>query len=249
MSNHDTVTPLWISHRGLKENAEENTLDAFAHAVEAGFAALETDLRLSKDHHIVLCHDATLERLAGDPRRVAELTRADLENVRLRGGSQLLFLEQFMSAFRTCNWSFDVKPEHGRQTIHALAKLLERTHPEKTSESRMRFCTWQRDHERSLMQLFPHASYYARKVECWQAGLAVSLGAPVFGNIKAGRTYAIPPRLGCMRLFRESFVTHYQQRGARTIAFLPQVDAEVEAALQANFDEILTDGRILDRSP
>ena len=28
MSNKDATSPLWISHRGLKDNADENTLEA-----------------------------------------------------------------------------------------------------------------------------------------------------------------------------------------------------------------------------
>ncbi len=246
MNDNDDTAPLWISHRGLKDTAEENTLEAFTKAVEAGFGALETDLRLSRDHHIVLCHDATLERLTGDPRRVAELTRPELEEIRLPGGSKLLFIEQFVNEFRDCDWCFDIKPEQGSQTIGRLAELLENMDPEKAADPGIRFCTWQKDHEPLLRQLFPRASYYARKAECWQAGLAVALGAPGWGNIKAGRTYAIPPRLGCIRLFRESFVAHYHRRGARTIAFLPHDTSDAEAALRAHCDEILTDGRIPD---
>ncbi|MFC1760736.1 glycerophosphodiester phosphodiesterase [Planctomycetota bacterium] len=246
MSDKEAASPLWISHRGLKEHAVENTFEAFTNAVEAGFTALETDLRLSKDNHIVLSHDATLERLAGDSRCVAELTRTELEGIQLRGGGRLFFLEQFMSEFRSSNWSFDIKPEHGKRTIKTLAKLLEHVYPEKASGAKIRFCTWRRNHEQLLTQNFPQAAYYARKAECWQAGLAVFLGAPGWGRIKAGRTYAIPPRYGGISLFRKSFVEHYHCRGARTIAFLPRRDSEAEAALLANFDEILTDGRILD---
>ena len=246
MRDKDSTSPLWISHRGLKDNAEENTLEAFTHAVAAGLTALETDLRLSKDNHIVLCHDATLERRAGIPRCIAELTRAELENIRLLRGGKLCFLEQFMSEFRSLNWSFDIKPEHGKKTIQILIKLLEHAYPEKVSESHIRFCTWRKHHEQLLMQVFPQMAYYAREAECWQAGLAVFLRAPVCGRIKAGRTYAIRPQFGRISLFNKEFVKHYHRRGARTIAFLPRVVSEAKAAILANFDEILTDGSILD---
>jgi len=242
MSDKETVSPLWISHRGLEENAEENTFTAFTHAVAAGFSALETDLRLSRDHHIVLSHDATLERLTGDPRRVAELTRSELEKIQLKKGGNFCFLESFMSGFHNTRWSFDIKPEQGRQTIPLLAERIEQAYPEKASE--IRFCTWRRSDETLLRQFFPQAVYYARKAECWQAGLAVFLGVPAWGRIKAGRTYAIPSHVGSLSLYRRSMIASYHRRNARTIAFLPQADADVEAALLANVDEILTDGRI-----
>ena len=73
--------PLWISHRGYKAHAVENTRAAFEAAVAHGFTALETDLRRTRDGHLVLHHDPTLDRLAGDPRVVAGLTRAQLERV------------------------------------------------------------------------------------------------------------------------------------------------------------------------
>jgi glycerophosphoryl diester phosphodiesterase len=242
MSDKTVVSPLWISHRGLKENAAENTLAAFTQAVAAGFSALETDLRLSKDNHIVLSHDASLERLSGDPRYIAELTRSELEKIQLQGGDKLCFLESFMSGFHNTRWIFDIKPEQGRQTIQILAEQIEHACPEKASE--IRFCTWREKDETLLRRFFPQAGYYARKAECWQAGLAVFLGVPAWGRIEARRTYAIPPHLGRISLYRKSMIESYHRRSARTIAFLPQLDSDIEAALLVNFDEILTDGRI-----
>lgn len=245
MNNTNAISPLWISHRGLKQNAVENTLEAFGDAVADGFTALETDLRLSKDHHIVLCHDATLNRLAGDPRPIARLTRLELEKIRLPDGGSLCFLDQFMSEFRCANWSFDIKPEQGQETIRILGELLEHAYPEKISESPIRFCTWRKDHEQALMTRFPQAIYYARRAECWQAGLAVFLHASVCGHIQAGRTYAVPARLGGISLFKKEITRQYHRRGARTIAFLPRNVSDEAAAQHACFDEILTDGRIL----
>src|SRR4051812_20424790 len=77
------MAPIWISHRGFKADAVENTRSAFQLAVGVGFTALETDLRLSSDGHIVLHHDPTLMRLAADGRHVRSLTRRELELVRL----------------------------------------------------------------------------------------------------------------------------------------------------------------------
>ncbi len=95
MASPSPRKPVWISHRGFKANAVENTFNAFAAAVDIGFSALETDLRITKDRHIVLIHDKTLSRLANDHRRVIDLTRRELESFRLANGEQFLFFEQF----------------------------------------------------------------------------------------------------------------------------------------------------------
>jgi glycerophosphoryl diester phosphodiesterase len=51
-----------IAHRGATGRAPENTLPAFRLAADLGAQAIETDLRLTRDHRVVLMHDDTLQR-------------------------------------------------------------------------------------------------------------------------------------------------------------------------------------------
>ena len=44
-------------HRGSRASHPENTLPAFAHALESGADTLELDLQLTKDNHLVVAHD------------------------------------------------------------------------------------------------------------------------------------------------------------------------------------------------
>ncbi len=46
-----------IGHRGVPEEAAENTIDSFAKAVEAGADAIETDVCVTRDGRFVLWHD------------------------------------------------------------------------------------------------------------------------------------------------------------------------------------------------
>ena len=74
-----------FAHRGLHgEGRAENSLSAFAAAVEAGFG-IELDVRLTKDGEMVVFHDNTLTRVAGMDKRVDELTLAELRECRLLG--------------------------------------------------------------------------------------------------------------------------------------------------------------------
>ncbi|KAI5860151.1 PLC-like phosphodiesterase [Durotheca rogersii] len=70
--------PLAIAHRGFSAAAPENTLLAFRLAAAAGAAALETDVRLSRDGVVVLSHDATLRRCFGVDGRVRDRDWAEL---------------------------------------------------------------------------------------------------------------------------------------------------------------------------
>lgn len=51
-----------IAHRGFSGNYPENTMLAFKKAVEAGCDGIETDLHMTKDGIIVICHDETIDR-------------------------------------------------------------------------------------------------------------------------------------------------------------------------------------------
>ncbi|MDN3526566.1 glycerophosphodiester phosphodiesterase family protein [Halomonas sabkhae] len=62
-----------IAHRGSSAQAPENTLAAIELAMRDGADSIEVDARLTGDGQVVLHHDATLRRLAGDPRRIDNL--------------------------------------------------------------------------------------------------------------------------------------------------------------------------------
>ena len=244
MTTPSLKNPVWISHRGFKANAVENTCRAFAAAVDIGFSALETDLRITKDRHIVLIHDKTISRLANDRRRVIDLTRRELESFKLANGERFFFFDQFTERFRNCSWTLDIKPENGKQTILTLTAWAQKNHFEKQLCRQAKFLTWRPGHETLLKAHFPLADCYARRVECWRAGLSVLFGLPVFGAIKPGRTYAVSPYFGKIPLFKTAVVRHFHQRNAKTIAFLPETDFLAQKAVKAGFDEILTNGKI-----
>ena len=64
MMEHPFLNPMprIVAHRGDSEYFPENTLPAFRSAFELGVDVIETDVHLTKDGHIVIWHDPTLER-------------------------------------------------------------------------------------------------------------------------------------------------------------------------------------------
>jgi len=75
---HHEPTVDIIAHRGASAYAAENTLAAHDLALEQGADVIELDIRATADGALVLNHDETLLRTTGDPRRVDELTAADI---------------------------------------------------------------------------------------------------------------------------------------------------------------------------
>lgn len=67
-----------IAHRGASEDAPEHTLAAYKKAVEDGADALECDVRLTADGHLVCVHDRRVNRTSNGRGAVSALELADL---------------------------------------------------------------------------------------------------------------------------------------------------------------------------
>jgi glycerophosphoryl diester phosphodiesterase len=81
-----------IAHRGCHEAAPlhklgstpENSTAALLQCVTLGADVMETDVRRSRDGHLVMVHDDTVDRTTNGTGRVADLTLAQLKALRLR---------------------------------------------------------------------------------------------------------------------------------------------------------------------
>ncbi len=70
-----------IAHRGNRAHAPEETLPALLEAVALGVDGLEFDLHVSRDGHLVLFHDPTLDRTTAETGPVARRTLAELQRM------------------------------------------------------------------------------------------------------------------------------------------------------------------------
>jgi glycerophosphoryl diester phosphodiesterase len=69
---------LW-GHRGASAQCAENTLRSFQRALDLGANALELDVHLTVDREVVVIHDPTGERVAGE---AAAISRSSLRQLR-----------------------------------------------------------------------------------------------------------------------------------------------------------------------
>ena len=85
------MAPELIAHRGASRECRENTLPAFARALELGADGIELDVHASSDGVVVVHHDFVpraeppTPKLAG--RAIAELTARELRGFRFADGS------------------------------------------------------------------------------------------------------------------------------------------------------------------
>lgn len=86
MSAHATPRPILLAHRGASHAAPENTLAAFARALDVeGADGLELDVRLTRDLTPVVFHDADLARMTGQGGMLADHTADELAGLRAGG--------------------------------------------------------------------------------------------------------------------------------------------------------------------
>ena len=67
------------THRGWRAKYPENTMRGFREALTLDIDAIEMDAHMTKDYHIVVCHDATLDRTTDTSGSICQMT---LEEVR-----------------------------------------------------------------------------------------------------------------------------------------------------------------------
>jgi glycerophosphoryl diester phosphodiesterase len=70
-----------VAHRGASFDHPEHTLGAYIRAIEAGADALECDVRLSADGHLICVHDRRVDRTSSGRGKVSALELADLEGL------------------------------------------------------------------------------------------------------------------------------------------------------------------------
>lgn len=107
--------PRRFAHRGLSEHAsniDENSMAAIEAAIAAGATHVESDTHATKDGHAVLFHDSDLNRVAGIPRQIAELSLSELSSITLNHGSQIPTLGDVLAGFPDLFLNLDIKSQH-----------------------------------------------------------------------------------------------------------------------------------------
>jgi glycerophosphoryl diester phosphodiesterase len=99
------------AHRGAMGYAPENTLAAFETAIRQGTYRIELDVRLSRDGHVVVMHDATVDRTTDGTGAVPEMTLAELKALRAGDTEPVPTLRETLELVRgRCKLLVEIKP-------------------------------------------------------------------------------------------------------------------------------------------
>ena len=88
-----------IAHRGDRAHAPENTMRAFSRGISAGADAIELDVHLSADGHVVVCHDATVDRTTNGSGAIRSLPYSELRALDAGNREHLPLLAEVLETF------------------------------------------------------------------------------------------------------------------------------------------------------
>ncbi|MEU5631518.1 glycerophosphodiester phosphodiesterase [Streptomyces rishiriensis] len=113
-----------VAHRGASEEAPEHTLTAYKKAIEDGADALECDVRLTADGHLVCVHDRRVNRTSNGRGAVSALELADLAALDFGSWKTKEAHEAWHAREEDPDW--EVRPEDREETsVLTLERLLE----------------------------------------------------------------------------------------------------------------------------
>jgi len=210
MSFLHSSSRLVVAHRGFAVGVAENTLAAFHQALEHGADVLETDVHLSADGVAVCSHDPDLQRVAGRPERVNQLSTAELAAIDIPGGG-VPTLAAVLDAFPTTPISIDVKED---AAVQATITAISTAH----AADRVLLASFSETRRQQLAKAFPTSASAATSAQIVPAyfrslvGGSRSLGKALNGV----SAVFIPPTRRGIPLATTRFIRHLSEAGVVT---------------------------------
>jgi glycerophosphoryl diester phosphodiesterase len=233
------------AHRGASGELPENTVPAFRRALEVGANALETDVHLTRDGHVVVSHDPTGERTAGIPRPIDattldELRTWDVGRVFRAGRPDIPpraftmpTLEEVLAEFPGVPFNVDIK-RHDAWAARAVVDVVRRRH----AQARVRLASFDAATLRVVRRLGYEGPTSLGASEILRL---VCLPERVLRVLPlAGDAAQIPVKQGPLRLDTPEFIAKVHALGLVVHYWTIDDPSEAERLLKAGADGIMT---------
>lgn len=250
------IRPQVIAHRGSSEDVPEHTLAAYRKAIEDGADALECDVRLTRDGHLVCVHDRRIDRTSNGRGVLSTLELADLTELDWgswretwddyedpempdRDRAEILTLRRLLEMVSDSGRRVEVAIETKHPTRYAglverrLVELLDQfgwRHPRLGQRSPVRVMSFSQLSLRRIHTLAPSVE-------------TVFLMERVPLRFRDG---SLPPKVGIagpsIEVIRAHprYIQRLHRRGNRAHVWTVDDDADVELCLAAGADAIIT---------
>lgn len=117
------------AHRGAMSVEPENTMRSFRRAAALGVDAMELDVHLSRDGHLVVMHDKTLDRTTNGSGAIADTDFETIRGLDAGRGEQVPEFSEVWSAFPEIGLQVEVKDAKATDAVLDLIRSQPRSGP------------------------------------------------------------------------------------------------------------------------
>jgi len=228
-------------HRGASARLPENTLPAFAAALDDGANALELDVHRTADGHFVVAHDPHGHRTARTAGHIRELSLREILSWNVAKGTNgsglephtVPTLEEVLGAFPGVPISVDLKPDDP-SAVPSLLEVVARH----GAEERVTLASFSTRVVRRIRGLGYPGRTTLSKLE---VALVRFLPAAVARRFIMGDAAHIPMQHGIVRLDGPPFIARCRALGLRVDYWVVDDPQEARRLLDAGATGIMTD--------
>lgn len=245
----DGPRPRLFAHRGGSKIAPENTIEAFAAGLDAGADRIETDVHATRDGHVVVIHDPTVDRTTDGTGAVRDMTLAELQRcdagARFAGessdfpfrgrGVRVPTLEAVLRRFPDIPLNIEIKQDEPA-IEHAVLDVLDRFDARQQvllAAEKGNIMARIRAAAPDVLTSFS-ADDMLEFVNAWHGGTLDAYRAP-------GKAMQIPPAFGDVALVTAESVAIAHARGLEVHVWTIDDPVEMAALLDLGVDAIMTD--------
>jgi glycerophosphoryl diester phosphodiesterase len=227
--------PIAFAHRGGAADGDENSLAAFARAVEIGYRYLETDVHATSDGVLLAFHDRTLDRVTDAVGRVADLPWSRVRGARIGGREPIPLLEDLLGTWPDVRVNVDVKHP---SAVEPLVETIRRT----AAIDRVCVASFSERRVAAVRRRLGPALCTALSTR-GVARLRAAAASPVAAGLAAtGIPCAqVPDRVGPLRVVTPDLVRIAHRNGQRVHVWTVDQAADMHRLLDLGVDGIMTD--------
>jgi len=247
----DHPRPLVFAHQGASGHAPSNTRESFQLAVTMGADAFETDIHMTRDGHVVISHDPTVDRLTDGRGRIRDYTLAELRQIDFgyrfttdggrtypyRGrGVTIPTLDEVLEEFPTMRVNLDIK-----QKFPPLEAALVETITRHRAEDRVLVASFHSATMKRFRQLAPARIATGANVRdmiafvCyWRCGLHRRYRPTV-------DAFQVPERQSGVTVVNRSMIEIAHQHGVKVHVWTINEELDIRRLLEWGVDGICSD--------
>ena len=237
---YPTTVPRVLAHRGLTlgakgESIDENTIPAFARALEVGATHIESDIQVTSDGVAILFHDDDLSRVAGLPARVSQLHSSEIAQFKLAHGGSISTLDQVLREFPKARFNLDFK-------VGAAVQAGSRVISELNANQRVLVASFSDARRLAAQRLLPGSVSSAGSVGVLAARLSSTLGyRGLRAALRGAAAIQVPVSSGPLTFANESFLAALKLIGVEAHFWTINEVPEMQRLLALGATGIVTD--------